>query len=45
LKKEPTDTAVMGDRTLAGWIGFGNVHQSTYTYNNMNGAGNVNLWK
>ncbi|CAK56140.1 unnamed protein product (macronuclear) [Paramecium tetraurelia] len=45
LKKEPTDTAVLGDRTLAGWIGFGNIHQSTYTYVNMNGAGNNNIWK
>lgn len=35
----------LGDRTLNAWVGKGYFHFTTYTYNNMFGAGNVNIWQ
>lgn len=35
----------MGDRTLSCWLGNGILHFPTYTYVNMNGAGNANFHK
>lgn len=48
LKKAPVTDAVLGDRTLACWVGTvegGILHFPTYTYTNMNGAGNTNFYK
>lgn len=42
------DISYLGDRDLTLWIGtpFGGcLHMPTYTYANMNGAGNVNLYQ
>lgn len=46
--KSPSTDQFLGDRTLTAWIGTeagGIVHLPTYTYTNMNGAGNANYFK
>lgn len=46
--KSPSTDAFLGDRTMTCWVGTaegGILHLPTYTYANMNGAGNTNVWK
>jgi hypothetical protein len=50
INDEPinTDYRLLGDRTLTGWVGTGGggiLHMPTYTYTNLNGAGNGNYVK
>ena len=44
-KLPATDAGFLGDRTLNLWMGNGYLHMPTYTYTNMNAAGNVNFWQ
>lgn len=43
--KTPSTDQFLGDRTLTCWLGAGILHFPTYTYTNMNGAGNANHHK